>query len=119
MSGGDLAALAFIVLALFIDIVNFGAGVVFIAMLAVGFVFGIATFGTFTVANVIFARGFSVFAHRYPIPFIFIKLSSIVQRIVFLILKYNRFRRKIIQLVVEWEEVEMKENSKALTKMSK
>ena len=58
-----MAALAFIVLALLIDIVNFGAWVVFIAMLAVGFVFGIATFGTFTVANVIFARGFSVFAH--------------------------------------------------------
>lgn len=104
---------------IFIDIVILVRWLVFIAMLAVGFVFGIATFGTFTVANVIFARGFSVFAHRYPIPFIFIKLSSIVQRIVFLILKYNRFRRKIIQLVVEWEEVKMKENSKALTKMSK
>ena len=66
-----MAALAFIVLALLIDIVNFGAWVVFIAMLAIGFVFGIATFGTFTVADVIFARGFSVFTHRYSIPFIF------------------------------------------------
>ena len=81
MSGDDLAALAFIVLALLIDVVNFGAWIVFIAMLAIDFVFGIATFGTFTVANVIFARGFSVFAHRYPIPFMFTKLSSIVQRV--------------------------------------
>ena len=76
-----MAALAFIVLALLIDIVNFGAWVVFIAMQEVGFVFAIATFGPLTVADVIFARGFSVFAHRYPIPFMFIKLSSIVQRI--------------------------------------
>ena len=73
-----MAALAFIVLAFLIDIVNFGAWVVFIAMLAVSLVFGIAILGTFTVTDVIFARRFSIFTHCYHIPFIFVKLSSIL-----------------------------------------
>ena len=59
------AALFFVVLFLFVNMANSGSGAILITVLTIGSVFCIAAFGTFAVANIIFARCFSIFTHDY------------------------------------------------------